>query len=74
MVSRAYNEEGREVEQYVLAKYYEITCDFCGSAEPLPGNRADVEARAKANGWLFIKDKHYCMQRCRLREGLDEVS
>ncbi len=48
----------------MIKKAYEISCDECGGAEPDFGNRADLIRRWKADGWIFVGDKHFDSKEC----------
>lgn len=43
-----------------IRKAYEISCDGCGSGEPVHGNRRELEA----HGWIFVGEKHFCSTEC----------
>ncbi|MHC4621134.1 MAG: hypothetical protein ACYTEQ_25590 [Planctomycetota bacterium] len=46
--------------------WVELTCDNCGCAEHF--TRGDVEAKARAAGWIITKDgKHYDSKECYLQ-------
>lgn len=49
----------------MITKAYEIECDECGAAEPDYGNRKDLEARWREDGWVFVNHKHFCSEDCR---------
>jgi hypothetical protein len=48
----------------MIKKWYEISCDECGSVEYLKGTQKIVEETAIDIGWIKKGQKHFCCEKC----------
>ena len=49
----------------MVRKYYEISCDTCGSGDHDTVGGDALKKRARENGWIITKDnEHYCTKEC----------
>ena len=49
----------------MILKWYEMSCDHCGSSDYYRHNIANAEMNARKNGWIISKSKnHFCCLKC----------
>jgi hypothetical protein len=49
-----------------IIRWYEIACDYCGSARHYRGNKRAAEANYKADGNIVTKGHHFCGHLCNI--------
>lgn len=51
----------------MIRKWYEVSCDSCGSAEHFGGSVESVKKQATEVGWIIVGRLTFCTDACRQR-------